>query len=642
LTSEFDPEVVRQLLLSQPRKPKASVQPTEADKRFQVFRFFLQAGWYDAAEKELEGIVTDYPKEQKRITDARQTLDKLRGLQLVDQIERASQAGRHKETRVLLAHFNRLKIDPELIAEKRYSKIQELRVKFNEDRENMERAREYLKAVPKRILHTDHRQIFTQAARMIEEGLNRDTVARLDGFIGLSRQEARDRKNRKRPKQTPEELMSLAVSGWLQGNDAAEPTVKTALQLLEARAFVRKYLRTPETGERDRLLTAYQRKPHIALDELTQMLRFLPPPEPASAKSIEEIRSNPYETQHASRDGSPGKGTPYYLQLPREYHHYRSYPVLIVLHSRDKPADEMFKHWRDLASQYGFILAAPEWDVGGAGYQYSEEEHAHVLDVLHDLRRRFQVDSDRVFLFGFAEGAQMALDVGLSHPDLFAGVMPMGAFIPKFYANHYWTNAQYLPFYFVDGSGNGDNPKKNRKQFGDWVRYHYPAMYVEYKGRGPEWFEGELPYLFDWMSCKKRAHPNRQLGKDGGGGLFGQEFRTMRASDNRFYWLTTDEIKPGFLNDKESWKVTRRPATLTARIGANNDIYVRTQGVKQVTLWFGPGMLNYEKPVTIRVNGGSPPWKRLVKPNLETLLKDVYDRGDRQRVYFAKAAFQWR
>ena len=46
-----------------------------------------------------------------------------------------------------------------------------------------------------------------------------------------------------------------------------------------------------------------------------------------------------------------------------------------------------------------------------------------VIDTLRDLRRRFQVDSDRVFLFGWEQGADAALDIGMSHPDQFAGVL---------------------------------------------------------------------------------------------------------------------------------------------------------------------------------------------------------------------------
>jgi predicted esterase len=553
----------------------------------------------------------------------------------MEQIEMAYRAGQHKKTARLLTRFDKVPAAADLIGEQRLAKIQGLGEQYKETEEKIALARKFLVALTKRILRTDHRPIFMAAAKVIREELHQDTLARLDGFIGLAVQEARDRKNNRRPKQSPEALMALAVSGWLMGNDLAETDVKTALGLWRARQFVLEYLRSSDSGDRKKLLADFKRKPPVAVDELTQVIRFLPPPEPEPASGIKAYSGRDLKVRQAPHDDSPGKGSRYYLQLPPEYHHQRAYPVLLVLHSADGSAKEMLRRWRDLAAHHGYILAAPEWSAGSSEYQYTEEEHARVLDVLRDLRRRFQVDSDRVFLFGFEEGGNMAYDLGLAHPDQFAGVMPMGA-RPKWFAIHYWPNAQYLPFYVVNGGGDGDNPKKNRMQLGDWVRSHYPALYVEYKGRGPEWFEGELPILFDWMGCKKRAHPLRELGKDGGGGFFGQEFRTLREGDRRFYWLSTNDIKPTSLNDIQSWKIGRKAAQLTARIGGMNDLYVHTLGLGQVSVWFAPGMINFEKPVTIRVNGSFALNKKRITPSLETLVKDLYERGDRQQLYLAR------
>jgi pimeloyl-ACP methyl ester carboxylesterase len=635
LTSEFSPEVLKELLDAHMKRPKVMAKLKLADRRFQVFRFLLQAGCYDEAEQELDDILKKLPEEKKQVEASRETLNKLRALRLGDQIELAYRAGQHKKTGKLLARFAKFKTAPDLIGEQRYARMEAIGERYKATAEKIEQARRFLKALSKRILRTDHRPIFMAAAEVIREDLNQDTLGRIDSFIGLAAQEERDRKNNKRPKQTPEELMSLAVSGWLMGNDIAETNVDTALGLWRARQFVLEYLKTGDGGDRRKLLADYQRKPIIPVDEMTQMIRFLPPPEPEPAVQIKKlIEGRDLKPRRVTRDGSAAEVTKYYLRLPPEYHHQRAYPVLVVLHAADEEAKHMLQRWGDLAAQNGYILAAPEWNKESSAYHYSEEEHANVLDVLHDLRRHFQVDSDRVFLFGFEEGGNMAYDVGLAHPDLFAGVIPMVAW-PKYFAIPYRTNAQYLPFYVVDGSFNGYHPKFNRKQFQDWVRSHYPSIYVEYKGRGPEWFQGELPLIFDWMSYKKRAHPNRQLGRDGSGGYFGEEFCTMREGDNRFYWLTTNSIQRGCLNDYHNWKKEGRPARLTAWIGGQNNVYVNTLGVNQVSIWFAPAMINFEKRVTIRVNR-STVWNKRVKPSLKTLLNDLYKRGDRQRLFLAK------
>ena len=105
----------------------------------------------------------------------------------------------------------------------------------------------------------------------------------------------------------------------------------------------------------------------------------------------------------------------------------------------------------------------------------------------------------------------MAYDVGLSHPDQFAGVIPING-NPKTFPTRYWSNGQYLPFYVVEGERNFGNPKANRTLFKDWVGNHYPAIYVEYKGRGSEWYSAEIESIFDWMSRKKRVHPFKEMG----------------------------------------------------------------------------------------------------------------------------------
>src|SRR5262249_27178406 len=173
-------------------------------------------------------------------------------------------------------------------------------------------------------------------------------------------------------------------------------------------------------GERKQMLDSFnQQKGYpISLDEIAAMIPNLPPPE-----AEKEIGTGAVTMQAG---GARGRGTSYELQLPPEYRHSRHCPVLIVLHeSGEKPA-EMLKRCSQAAADNGYVLAAPAWEQGGlrGGYTFSEREHAAVLDTLRDLRRRFQIDSDRVFLLGYGQGARAAFDVGLSHPDLFAGVLP--------------------------------------------------------------------------------------------------------------------------------------------------------------------------------------------------------------------------
>ena len=116
----------------------------------------------------------------------------------------------------------------------------------------------------------------------------------------------------------------------------------------------------------------------------------------------------------------------------------------------------------------------------------------------------------------------------------------------------------------------------------------------------------------------------------------------MRPTENAFYWLTTDELSPLCMNSATNFRIGMSPAQLQARIyPETNDIRVKAAGVKQVSVWLGrnlrgESMIDFTKPVSFRV--GNKVWlnKEMVKPNLTVLLEDLYQRGDRQRIYLAK------
>ena len=296
--------------------------------------------------------------------------------------------------------------------------------------------------------------------------------------------------------------LSLAASSWLLGSAAGETKPETGLRLWKTRQLILQYEKTNDLHLRLLLREAAlkDRGNDLALiEELAQVIPNLPPAEPGEIKK---------GTQAMQCD----RGTKYELQLPPEYRHGRHYPVLIVLHQSGETARAQLDRWRDLAAENGYVLAAPEWESGGKGYTYSEREHQTVLDTLRDLRRRYRIDSDRVFLFGLREGGVMAFDVGLSHPDLFAGVSTMGA-TPEKFGEAYWRNQQYLPFYVVNGDRIGKMWDATHRFFDNVLGKHLYAMWVQYKGRGAEWFPGEVPIIFDWMRVKRRAFPMTQLGR---------------------------------------------------------------------------------------------------------------------------------
>ncbi|MGL4555759.1 MAG: hypothetical protein ACRC33_31715, partial [Gemmataceae bacterium] len=531
LTREFDPAVIYDLLKANKAFAEtAETKPNEvAAKRLRLINFLTQSGWYDYAEKELDRLITDLPDQKGRVTDARAVIDKQRAKDRWELLKAWYNAGRIEGVRKGMEDFPLRNAPDKVLAD-----LREMKTKLNEQGDALKQAADALDRISREV-NSEHGRELARAAGVIAKELHAVNVERLDAFLGQAKEAVRQRERGGRQPFTAEELLSLAVSGFLLGSPSAATKPEIALNLWKTRVFILEYLRDTSLGNRAKLVADYQKtvSPRVEIDEIAQMIGHLPPVEPEL-----DLASVP----RTVKAGPRGK-TEYELVLPPEYSHNRTYPVVLALaHAGERPK-AMTQRLAAAAAENGYILATVEWGGRGAmNWGYTAEEHDAVLDTLRDLRRRFQIDSDKVFLTGLGEGAKGVFDVGLSHPDLFAGILPVGGG-PLFYPRRYWRNAQYLPVYAVTGTRIvGDNGAAMREQFNHWVTRGFPAIWVEYKGRGQEWLGGEVPLMFDWMRSQARAFPTQRLGTDGGGGAFGTEFTTMRADDNRWYWVSTTGV----------------------------------------------------------------------------------------------------
>jgi pimeloyl-ACP methyl ester carboxylesterase len=623
LTREFSPEAVLKLVSSHPdyvEDPTMKVKE-KLKRRFAYCQFMAQAGYYDLADNDLQRTLKDFPEEKEEIEKWMKVVGDIKARENLEEVKRLALGGQHKAVLERIESFPKKYAD-----EKTLATLRGLKSDYETAKERGVQALKYLSDLSKEV-SGDNRDVFRDAASAIRQELCYDNVNRLETFITQAKQYERLKKDGAKAEVGPEELMALAVSGWLTG--AGETKPETAARLWNLRRLVLEYERTPEQAARQKLLTSFRGGGDLSVvEEAAQIVSSLPPSEPGEVT---------FKTQQLKA----GRNTTYELRLPPEYRHGRHYPLLIVLHQSGERPGDMLDRWQDAAAENGYLLAAPAWEKGSGGYNYSEAEHQTVLDTIRDVRRKYRVDSDRVFLFGLRDGGLMALDVGLSHPDLFAGVSTMGAGPDKF-SEVYWHNAQFLPFYVVNGDRVGPMMEKTHAQFKSWVNRDFPALWVQYKGRGAEWFGGELPMIFDWMRVKRREFPLHQLGKESRGGPFGTEFYTMRAADNAFYWLTTDFVMEACRKTVRGPWTSANPAWLQATIYPDsNDIRVKAYGVKQVSVWLGrnlkgEGMIDFSKDVSFRVNDTQVLKGKKVTPSLSVLLEDLYRRGDRQRVYLAR------
>ncbi|MBX9583283.1 MAG: hypothetical protein K2X87_23525, partial [Gemmataceae bacterium] len=488
----------------------------------------------------------------------------------------------------------------------------------------------------------------TYTAEQVRAELHPDTAGRVAYFVDLAGQAEKERAAGKPASKSTEELLAVAVSGWAKGKNGATPRPDEAAKIWTAREAVLAYQREPTINGRTRVLLDYKRAYPLGLDELAQVVSLLPPAEPEdpAARTGTPVRAGNgvpegiYRRKTGPHNEHPA-GLEYLVRLPPEYQHGRAYPVLIVLGHAALDPEQMIRAVAAEADRHGYVVVAPAWAGafgGKAGWEWKAEDHDFVTGPLRDAVKHFTVDNDRVFVLGFGAGADAAMDVGASHPDLFAGVVAVGP-TPRWqgFFKNYWQNAQKLPFYVVTGQyAEGNQPL--RYVFERWMPNGFPAIQVVYKGRGVEWFPAEVPVMFDWMGRKARPTGAATLKLDAGRRF---PWQTQRPSDDRFYWLGADRIDPRNLTNPERPRTTPTPAEIEGDIVTGNVVSVRAKGVRQVSVWLGKDMIDWSKPVKVLLNGGPPiGWKpRVLEPDMGVLLEDYHKRGDRRMLYLARLEF---
>jgi hypothetical protein len=223
-------------------------------------------------------------------------------------------------------------------------------------------------------------------------------------------------------------------------------------------------------------------------------------------------------------------------------------------------------------------------------------------------------------------GGDAVWDIGLAHPDLWAGVIPISAQADRFCDFYTDNNAKYVPFYVVLGELDGGKLAKNAMDLDRCMKHGYDATVIEYEGRGHDDFHEEILRIFDWMGRFRRN-------------FFPREFTcsTMRDGDSFFWWVELDGLPPKSQVDPDHWPPSAgtRPAQVTGKIAANN-VNV-TAGSAQVIVWISPQMIDFKQRSNISINRQTINAREpFLQPDIRTLLEDVRTRADRQHPFWLR------
>ena len=285
---------------------------------------------------------------------------------------------------------------------------------------------------------------------------------------------------------------------------------------------------------------------------------------------------------------------PYALYLPARFDTSRRYPLVISLHGagsnhrvnlrRVLGRGNMLVGSEAVTARHfpalEYIVASP-FARGSMGYRGLPEKD--VYDVLADVKKRFPIDEDRVYLTGLSMGGGGTLWLGLTRPDVWAAIAPVCAAAPPG-IQELAGNALNLPVRMFHGEQDPAVPAASSRNWHKlFLELGVKAEYVEYPGvRHNSW---DLAYkdaaIFEWFAGRRRErHPERV------------RFATRSYRYGSAYWVRLDGIAPGEL------------ASIDARFTGENRLEIATAQVEGFSLELaGHPRFTASAPLRVTVDG---------------------------------------
>jgi poly(3-hydroxybutyrate) depolymerase len=268
---------------------------------------------------------------------------------------------------------------------------------------------------------------------------------------------------------------------------------------------------------------------------------------------------------------------PYGLYLPKNYDSQKKYPLVMMLHGAgsnhrlalrrvfgksnaegetDAEASRYFPAWNDVE----YIVASP-YARGTAGYQGIPEEDLYA--VLDDVKRRFSIDENRVYLTGLSMGGGGTLWLGLTRPDIWAAIAPVCP-APPTGTKDLAINALNFPVHFFHGDADPVVPVAGtRKWVSDMQDMGVEVFYKEFADvKHDSWVNAyDNEFIFEWFGpAVREPFPNKV------------KFVSKLYKYNKAFWVQFDKINYGSL------------AEIDANFTRSNAILIKSKNLEALTL----------------------------------------------------------
>lgn len=291
---------------------------------------------------------------------------------------------------------------------------------------------------------------------------------------------------------------------------------------------------------------------------------------------------------------------PYRIYVPSSYDGRHAVPLIFTLHGTSGTEATMFEaeHYlrggiKQAAEKYGVLLVSP---LGRGKTEYRGIGENDIFCVLEDVRKRYRVDEDRIYLTGHSMGATGSAYLALHRPDIFAAVAPLAA-------AYSWPwlarNAKRLPFLWIGGADDEEFYHRGVAIGVERMRkFGAPVALEILPSEGHRGPVKDFDRVFSWLLKHRREpHPREFV------------FEADAPLHGRAWWVSVDAMaKPGRMaqiqgqarDGSVNTSLRRLPGVPLVFEGADGALIVDADGKEYIDYHgaFGPIVLGHNfRPV---------------------------------------------
>ncbi len=305
----------------------------------------------------------------------------------------------------------------------------------------------------------------------------------------------------------------------------------------------------------------------------------------------------------------------YALYIPETYCESRRYPLILYLAGGGGNGEYEIGPWPNHVADKGYFVACP---VAGGKFWWQEGSQV-VLAVLADLKAKYNVDENRVYLMGVSNGGLGTDYLATRWPDLFAAAAPIaGNPVDENTEDDdpaMLKNLRNVPLRIMHGEADPVIPVgADRLMKARLDSLGCKVDYVETPGLGHDLREAGNGRYKDYLEALAFFEKNVR-------DPFPKKVSGVMTKPGWRYWVKADS-----LSGKASFDV---------EIKKNNLIEIKSEGVGKMTLYLNKSLLDLSKAVTVMANGKEV-FKGTVKTDKQVLLEGVKAREDRAMIFGAK------